>query len=125
MKKFIFSIVIMLVVTLFFGCEKSPPTDQQIFEAIKTKSVIARHSFFELKKVYIKSTAWEDVNFKAELKITFLYHRIPGIWNREGKCDFIPSGTTLVKGMNSIDATAFFQRSYAGDGSWYLESFSL
>ena len=45
-------------------------------------------------------------------------------WDGEGDKNFIPFGTKIVRGMNSVEVTAIFSISYAGDGSWYVESFS-
>jgi len=125
MKKILLSIVLIFTISIVSGCAKSPPTEQQVFEMIKNKSTIADYNFFELKEVSIKSSAWDDVRFKPLLRITFLYTGDSEVWSRKDKYDFIPSGTILKKGMNSIDATAFFERSYAGDGSWGLVNFSL
>ncbi len=120
----IVSIVAILISGIFSGCAKSPPADELIFELIKTESVLSSHDYLELKAVEVKSFSWEDVQFKAVLKLTFLCNVDSKTWSREDKYDFIPSGTALVKGVNSIDATAFFERSYAGDGSWHLAKFS-
>lgn len=115
----------MIIAAIFLGCAKSPPSEREIFDLIQKESVISSHDYFELKSASIETSSFEDVNFKAVLKLTFLYTGDSKVWTREDKYDFIPSGTTLNKGLNSMDATALFERSYAGDGSWHLAGFSM
>ncbi len=124
MKRIVFYIVSILIISIIIGCAKTPPTEERIFGLIKKESVISSHDYFDLQEISVKSSAFEDVRFKAVVKLTFLYNGDSDVWKREDKYDFIPSGTTLKKGVNSIDATAFFERSYAGDGSWHLASFA-
>ncbi len=124
MKRIVFSIVAILIISIIAGCAKTPPTEEQIFELIKKVSVISSHESFVLKELSIESSTFENVLFKAVVTLTFIYDGDSEIWSREDKYDFIPSGTTLKRGVNSFAATAFFERSYAGDGSWHLANFA-
>lgn len=115
----------MLPIVFFFSaCSNSDLTEQQVYDVLNLESVIARHPFLELKKVLVQSASWEDNNFKAVLKITFLCRQAKASWKRKNAYDFIPTGTALEKGIHSITATATFMNYYADDGAWHLKEFS-
>lgn len=125
MQRCLFSFMMLLTIFLLSACSDTDLTEQQVYEVLKKESVIARHPFFELKEVSIQSSSWEDNNFKAVLKITFLCNQGKTQWTRENEKDFIPTGTALEKGTNSIKATATFMNYYADDGAWHLKEFSF
>ena len=125
MKKAIFILILLLPMPILFACSNKDLTEQQIFEILKNDSIIAKNDFLELRTVSIKSSLWVDNKFRALLQIDFLNNQETAKWSGKGKKDFIPFGMKIFKGMNSVEVTATFSVSYAGDGSWYIESFSF
>jgi len=127
MKRLILFLVFLLPMSLFGACSNNVPTEQQMFKAIKNDTIIAKNDFLELKTVSVLSSSPSrgDSKFVALLKIDFINHHETVTWNGQGEKDFIPVGTVVVKGMNSVTVTATFNVAYAGDGSWYAESFAF
>lgn len=117
--------LIILSLPILFSCSDNGPTEQQIFKTMKNDSIIAKKNFLELRAVSIKSSSWVDDKYRALLQIDFYNKKDTMNWDGAGEKNFIPFGMKIVKGMNSVDATGTFSISYAGDGSWYVESFSI
>ena len=117
----------LLSFPILLSCSKNDPSEEQIFKTIKSDSIIAKKDFLELRTVSIISSSWVGGKFKTLLQIDFYNKRDTMKWygEGEGEKNFIPFGMEIVKGLNSVEATATFSISYAGDGSWYVESFLL
>ena len=123
MKMAISYLVFVFGFMTFCGCSASKPSEQQIFDIIKSESVIAKYDYFVLQKVSLKSSTIDGKRFKALVTIEFLFNHGSDRWMREGEKDFIPSMSKIQSGKNSLDATAVFLK--YDDGTWHLEGFSI
>ena len=118
-KTFLYSSYIIVII-LIFGCSKSKPTEEQIFNIINSESVIAIYDRLVLKKVIIKSTVYDGKKFQAYVNIEFFLNTAQ-TWMNGGQKDFIPNMFNLKQGRNSLDATAVFLQ--YDDDVWHLEGF--
>lgn len=125
MKKLIPFLILIFYLAALDACSKLAPTEEQVFQTIKTDSIISKTDSLELKSVAILSSSWVDQNYSALLKIDFLNNNEPRNWNNNGQKDFIPSNMQLAKGLNSVKVTATLSMSITGDRSWYIENFSF
>ncbi|WP_419657333.1 uncharacterized protein Dvar_64660 [Desulfosarcina variabilis str. Montpellier] len=125
MKRIICILFFIVLFPVLLACSKDNPTEEQIFKTIKNDTIIAKNDFLELRTVTVKSSSWMDNKYRALLQVDFINHKDTMVWNNRGQKDFIPFGTELVEGVNTVEVSAIFSISYAGDGSWYLESFTF
>ena len=115
--------VLFISLAAVWTCSKNDLTEQQVFNIIKTDSMIAKNDDLALKSVSILSSTWMDDKFKALLQIDFFNDQDAFKWRKQGEKDFIPAGMEVSKGMNTVKVTAIFSISYAGDGSWFIDQF--
>ena len=125
MKKVIPMLISLLIAAVFFACSKVAPTEEQVFQTIKTDSIISKDDSLELKSVSLLSSTQVDQNYSVLLKIDFINNHEPRKWKNKGLKDFIPSKMQLAKGLNSVKVTATLSMSITGDRSWYIENFSF
>lgn len=121
------TLIIALITSLHMvlACTNDDPTEQQIYRLIKDKTLIAKIDSLELKTISVLSSTWVDNDYKAMLKIDFMNSQESFEWSGKSDTDFLSAGQKIKKGMNSVKVTATFGVSYAGDGSFYIKSFSF
>lgn len=122
-KTLIIALIISLHVVL--GCTNDDPTEQQLYRLIKDKTLIAKMDSLELKTISVLSSTWADSDYKALLQIDFMNNQESFQWSKKSDTDFLFAGQKVKKGLNSVKVTATFGVSYAGDGSFYIKSFSF
>lgn len=120
-------LIIALIISLHAvsACTNDDPTEQQIYQLINNKTLIAKIDSLELKTISVLSSTWVDNDYKALLQIDFMNHQEGFQWSGKSDKDFLFTGQKVNRGMNSVKVTATFGISYAGDGSFYIKSFSF
>jgi hypothetical protein len=125
MKKLIPFLILIFYLAALDACSKLAPTEEQVFQTIKTDSIISKDDSLELKSVSLLSSTQVDQNYSVLLKIDFIKTHEPIRWKNKDLKDFIPSNMQLAKGLNSVKVTATLSMSITGDRSWYIENFSF
>lgn len=119
------TMLFLLIFSILFACSKNEPSDERIFQLIKNQSIIRNYDSLKLLAVTRLSSQRKDDKFIARLKIDFSSRDNVDHWDDKSKNSIIPLGTKLTQGNNSTEVTVTFIISYAGDGSWQIESISL
>ncbi len=125
MKTKISSILFLLIFLILFACSNYEPSDARIFQLINTQTIIKRYDSLELLAVTKLSSHKKDDKYIARLKIDFNSKENVDHWDDESKNNIVPFGAKVIIGNNSTEVTVTFIISYAGDGSWQIESISL
>jgi len=108
-----------LLAGLLVACAAKPPSHPEISQIIHQESVFAGNASFTITGITVLSSKLEGKKCQALLNIDFTCTRT-GTWGNEGPKDPIPTGTTIAKEKNSVDATAIFIRL---KGAWHLQEF--